>query len=314
MSEARPDRVPSTFVISYTPFGDDGSLDENRIRRHLRRFAEAGLGAYVCGSGSGEAYTLDEGEMQQLLEVSVDELSGRVPVRAMGTEPRTAKQMQRFVAMATEAGVDAVQVYSLDAGHGTVVAPAELEWYYNEVLSSTHIPVVLSTHVSVGYLQPVDLLAKMVDRYQHVIGVNCTTPDVMYIARLVDALPTHVDVHVGGPSLALDALALGANGYLSSEGNIAPRLCQSLITAYAAGDLAATVDAYRRIMRLFTANMSVEFVTAGRAELELLGCSAGPPRAPRARLTDPAALERLASVLDELDIRGVEQIGVPSAE
>ena len=49
---------------------------------------------------------------------------------------------------------------------------------------------------------------------------------------LLDAVDTRVDVHVGGPVLALSALAVGATGYLSSEANIAPKLCQSLIDHY----------------------------------------------------------------------------------
>lgn len=301
-------RTPSTFVISLTPFGDDGSLDEARLRAHLRRLAASGIGVYVAGSGSGEAYTLDADELRRVVEVAVEELSGKVPVRAMGFEPRTADQMIGFARMAVAAGVDAVQVYSLEAGHDHRTSNAELERYYGAVLEAIDAPVVLSTHFSVGYLVPVELLAALAERYEQIIGVNCTTPDLTYLLALVDALDERVDVHVGGPALALSAFALGANGYLSSEGNVAPRLCQSLVTHHVAGDLDALHDAYTRVMRLFSMAMRYDHVCVGRAELELLGLSVGPPRLPRLPITDEAILRELGKTLDELDIRAVEQL------
>jgi 4-hydroxy-tetrahydrodipicolinate synthase len=45
--------LASTFVISITPFTADGSFDESGIRRHLRRMADAGVGVYLGGGGSG---------------------------------------------------------------------------------------------------------------------------------------------------------------------------------------------------------------------------------------------------------------------
>jgi 4-hydroxy-tetrahydrodipicolinate synthase len=108
----------STFVIAITPFADAGDFDEEAIRAHLRRMAAAGIGVYVGGGGSGEGYVLSDAEARRLLEISVDELKGQVPVRAMGVEPRTAAQMIEFVETASDVGVDAVQIYSLDQGHG----------------------------------------------------------------------------------------------------------------------------------------------------------------------------------------------------
>ena len=49
-------RARSTYVISITPFDDDGQLDDGRLRAHYQRFREAGIGVYVAGSGSGSAF------------------------------------------------------------------------------------------------------------------------------------------------------------------------------------------------------------------------------------------------------------------
>jgi hypothetical protein len=35
---------------------------------------------------------------------------------------------------------------------------------------------VISTHQSVGYQVPVEMLAGFVDGYEHVVGINCNGP------------------------------------------------------------------------------------------------------------------------------------------
>src|SRR5579862_1836003 len=194
-----PPRHTSAFVISITPFDEHGRLDEDALRAHLRRMAAAGIGAYVGGGGSGEGFTLDDGEARRVLEIGVEELQGRVAVRAMGVEPRMARQMVDFARMAAAVGVDATQIYSLDQGHGHRPTLEEIETYFTDILSQVELPAALSTHQSVGYAIPVEMIADLVARYDQIIGVNCSHADLAYLTAIIDAVGDRVDVHVGGP-------------------------------------------------------------------------------------------------------------------
>ena len=78
----------SAIVISITPFDGAGRLDEGALRRQLGRLRDAGVSVYVAGSGSGEGYALAPEERDRVLAIAVEELKGKVPVRAMGCEPR----------------------------------------------------------------------------------------------------------------------------------------------------------------------------------------------------------------------------------
>jgi 4-hydroxy-tetrahydrodipicolinate synthase len=270
--------------------------------------ADAGIGVYHAGSGSGEGYTLSEAETTRVLELGVEELAGRVPVRAMGVEPRTAAEMVTRVHQAELVGVDAAQVYSLDEGHGNQPTPAELERYLRSVLDATTAPVVLSTHQSVGYLLPIELVATLVRDSDRVVGVNCSTGDIPYLQRLVDAVESRADVHVGGPMHALTCLAAGGQGYLSSDANLAPRLCASVIEHAVRGDLPALQDAFRTLLRLYSATRALGGVAATKAALDLLGLAGGPPRPPRAPLGEAhrAAVER--EMIDAIGLRTVERL------
>jgi 4-hydroxy-tetrahydrodipicolinate synthase len=265
-------RALSTFCCSITPFAADGSLDEAALRAHCARLAAAGVGVYVAGSSPGEGYSLSSREVRRCLEVAAEELRGRVPVRAMGVEPRSAHDMVEHVALAAECGVDAVQIYSLDMGHGGKPTAAAIERYFRTALDAARLPCVVSSHHFLGYTLEPALMRALADDYDHVIAFNVTSPDLPYHVRVLEALEGRAEVHVGGPMHALSAIALGANGFLSTEANYAPRLCQSLIDRIRAGDLAGASAAYARIMALMTGmgdvpGMSVRYVKAAMAAL-----------------------------------------------
>jgi 4-hydroxy-tetrahydrodipicolinate synthase len=301
-------RDASTFVISITPFTESGDLDAEGLRAHLQRLGRSGIGVYVAGSGSGEGYTLTLDERRRVMEIAGDELSGVVPVRVMGVEPRTAAEAIELGRVTAEVGLDAMQLYSLDMGHGYRPRPAELETYLTEVLDAVTCPVVISTHQSVGYRYPVGLLASTVQRYEQVIGLNITTPDIAYLAAVIEAVDGAVDVHVGGPMHALTAFGLGAQGFLSSEGNLAPKLCMSLVDARAAGDGDAVSDAFIDIMRLFRATQAAGGIVGTKAALRRLGVAGGWPRSPR--LTgDDATVQALVDMIHQLDLVSSEGLG-----
>jgi len=300
-----PPRHTSAFVISITPFDQQGRLDEDALRAHLRRMAAAGIGVYVGGGGSGEGFTLDDREARRVLEIGVEELQGRVPVRSMGVEPRTAQQMVDFAHMATAVGVDATQIYSLDQGHGHRPTLEEIQTYFTDILSQVALPVALSTHQSVGYVIPVDLIADLVNRYGRIVGVHCSHGDLSYLTAIIDAVGDRVDIHVGGPMQTLTALSLGAQGFLTSEANLAPRLCMSVLHRHAAGDAAGMMDAFGRLVRLSQVLYGAGGIRATKAVLNDLGLPGGFPRKPQLPISKEA-LTRVRAVVDDLGLAEVE--------
>jgi 4-hydroxy-tetrahydrodipicolinate synthase len=305
MSKFRGTGEPSTYVISITPFAKDSSFDEEGIRHHLRRLRAAGIGVYVGGGGSGEGFAMSADEHKRLLDIAVEELKGGVPIRAMGTEPRTASQMVEYVGIAQSAGVDAAQIYSLDQGHGHQPFKDEIRTYFTEILDAVDIPSIISTHQSVGYLIPIELLDELVDRYPHVVGINCSTGDVRYLIELIDTVGDRVEIHVGGPFQALSALSLGATGFLSSEGNLAPKLCVSVIDSFKKGDLDGAFDSYARVARLSRALYNRGGIRATKAVLTELGLAGGYPRRPQLEVSATVVGE-LMELVRGLDLANIE--------
>jgi dihydrodipicolinate synthase/N-acetylneuraminate lyase len=207
--------------------------------------------------------------------------------------------------MAQAAGFETIQVYSLDQGHGNQPSPKALEAYFREICETVPLKLVLSTHLSVGYFASKDLLSELVRDYPHIVGINLSSPDITQLVRLLDTLGDQVEIHVGGPMQAIDALILGANGFLSSEANLVPKLCQSIVDHFGNERYREAHAAFARVLHLFSRQRALGGITCTKAALNLLGLPGGVPRKPRL----PASAEEtqlIQRMLEELDIARCE--------
>lgn len=295
---------PSTHVISITCFDEQDRFDAEAQRLHFRRMVAAGIGVYVGGGGSGEAYNLSKEEFRQLLQVGKEELKGKVPFRVMGVEPRSAKEMVELYHVVQPYEPDAMQVYSLDIGHSGKPNPQELETYFRDALEQIPMACVISSHQSVGYTLPVPLLKKLVADYKQVIGINATNSDVRYIAELAAEIKT-VELHVGGPMQALICLAVGGHGYLSSEGNLVPKLCMRVIEQYKMGVIEPFFSSYATLLQIFRHNSQAASISGVKAALAVMGLPGGYPRRPRLPLAE-ARVKEVANWTKELRIAEIE--------
>ncbi len=268
--------------------------------------ADSGIVAYVGGGGSGEGFTLSDDETRRVLDIAVAELDGHVSVnsvRAMGVEPRTADQMVAFTRVAAAAGVEACQIYSLDPGHGHRPTMTEIRRYLDDVLAACAVPAVLSTHQSVGYKVPVDMIASLAEQHPSLIGVNCSHADIGYLARIVDAVGDRLEICVGGPLQALTALGVGAHGFLSSEANLSPRLVAALCEAVATGDLPLSLERFGQLARLHDLLYGRGGIRASKAVLETLGLPGGQVRPPQIRTDDS-----VSEILDNCRVWGIAEL------
>jgi 4-hydroxy-tetrahydrodipicolinate synthase len=274
---------PSTFVISMTCFDEHDRFDPEGQARHFRRLVDAGIGVFVGGGGSGEAFTMSTPEYRDLMEVAKAELKGKVPARVMGFEPRTAKQLIDEYELTQPYGLDAFQIYSLDAGHSGAPSMRMVETYLRDVLSVIKTPCVLSSHMFAHYLIPVPMIRALCDEYPQIIGLNISTDNIGYVVAAREEMGDRVEIHVGGVGQALIALAIGAQGHLSGEANLVPKLAKSVIDYYVAGDMEKCFDAYHQQMRIFNTMGQVGGV---KEVLRYLGLPGGDPRKPRLPATE----------------------------
>lgn len=292
--------LPSTFVISITPFNVDHSLDEEALRAHLRRMGKAGVGVYLAGSGSSEGHTLSQAERRRVLEIAVEELKGIVPIRAMGCEPHIPQAMIDYVREVDSIGLDAVHIYPIDIGHGAKPNREEMLKYYDAAISATQMPVILSSHHSAGYLLPVDVVQTLIDRHPQVRGLVCAVSNLLYMSEMVFKLGGQIEVHCGGPANGAFILSIGGSGFLSNESNFAPHLAADAIETFKNNDMEGFRASYTQLVALHEINgrYGGSSMRAMKPLLNAFGLPGGHLRPPRVGIDEETTAKIVAEVND----------------
>jgi dihydrodipicolinate synthase/N-acetylneuraminate lyase len=288
-------------AMSVTPFDAKEQLDEAALRRHVRFLAEGGVTICLGSYGSGEGHLLRRREIERLYAAAVDEASGRAPICAGALGFTATDDVIEQALAAAGLGVDLVQIHPPRPGPvGIRPLPAEIERYYRDVLEAVRTPVVLTNQVfMVGYPLPPALIADLVQQYPQIASVIHTDRDPASLGPIIAAVGGRVPVKVGVFGQLLDALGAGAAGAACFEANLAPRLCASIPTHFAAGDREAARSAFARAMRLNAVLSKFQNPRSVKAAMQVMGLVGGPPRRPYLPL-GPAETTEISQVIGEL--------------
>lgn len=303
---------PGSYAMGMTPFGPDGRLDEGALRDHVEWMAQERVGFWPASPATGEGVQMTDAELFRAVEVSVEATAGRFPVVASGLEFPTAAQNVEYAKRAQDVGVDAVQLYPPTLGHSFVPTTQMLDAFYDEVLSATPLPVVLSSNFMTGFEIPTAVLDRVISEDSGVIGVFKHHPDQQNVAQFVQKFAPRTTVLTMTQRIMFSA-AVGAQAELDNLQNIAPRLSRGLHDAVHGGDRAAADELYGRITRLwgsvmgFCAEYSAPRVVVYKAILSILGRPGWHPRKPYLELGAEASAA-LARIVDESNLRETEGI------
>ncbi len=310
---------PQTFCMSITPFKTDGSLDEPAFRAHLQRMAEAGVGLYFASPGSGEGHTLSLDELRQVYRIGVEVCKGKVETRANLPESRNVEELLGYARIAQEEGVDVIQIYSVDPGHGMIPSEREQEMFYRSALDAIDYPLSLSVNVhAVNYSTPIGLLKRLCADYPNVGSINVLQPPTAYLVELMEAVGPKIAFFVRWDMLG-EALILGAQGSMSGHPNVVPYLVRSIGRHFVDGDIEKCRRALRDLFRLGVAldefgrarqtgfrQWAMRWMKPGMTVFNLPGHSNGLMRPPTASMS-AGDIEALGEVLRGIGLWEAEQ-------
>jgi 4-hydroxy-tetrahydrodipicolinate synthase len=235
-----------------TPFRRDFALDEPALHKLVRRQIDAGIDFLVpCGT-TGENPTLGRHEQLRVVEITLDEAAGRVPVLAGAGGYNTAEVM----ALAKELesmGVDGILSVTPYYNKPT---PEGLYQHYKAIASAISLPVIVysvprrtATNVDTATLSR---LAEI----DNIVGIKEASGDISQVASMLGHLPEDFVVLSGDDALALPIIALGGKGLISVVSNEIPAEMTELIRHC----LANNFEHARRLQRRFLPLMEVNFI------------------------------------------------------
>jgi 4-hydroxy-tetrahydrodipicolinate synthase len=241
--------APRCFVMSITPFKADGSVDDDAMAAHVNRVAASGCGFYIGSPGTGEGHSLSDSELDRIYRIAVETAGKVVPVYANPPEARTPERALHLAKLASKAGIQAVEIYTLEPGHGMTMTRREREVYYDGLIGKIDHSVTLSLQRPgvANWQLSVDDVVALCARHSNIIGIHVQGMTTPFRINLRDALDTSIAVYGPAPAALQDTLS-GLDGFQSAEGNVYPELMASIAAAGAGGDVAKAAQAFRKVV------------------------------------------------------------------
>jgi dihydrodipicolinate synthase/N-acetylneuraminate lyase len=297
--------------VCHTPtlFSASGSVDEAAMQQHFERMIESGIAIGVGSPGAGEGQSLSDAEFGRVCSIAVDVAKHRVPIYALAREAPNARGIIDSARAAAEAGVDMVQIFPLQGGHGHIPTREEQAVYYHEIVESVPAPLALMLHGGAGYTSPVDLIAEICSD-NAISYLELHQVPLTYLQQIREAVSPSVRLGVGFVN-AHAALALGASVVISAEANIIPRTCAAFMASYASGDMAGLSDATVHIFSFARAvrpwgDLAARWIKMALRVLDLPG-STSTLRLPLL-MPDGSAFAALSAAFERLGVREYEGI------
>src|ERR1700681_115308 len=201
-----------------TPFRKDLSLDENALRRLIRRQIAAGINFLVpCGT-TGESPTLSHEEHLRVVAITVEEAKGKVPVLAGagGYDTRKVIEMVREIERLGAEGILSVTpYYNKPTQEG-------LYHHYKAIASATSLPVILynvppRTNVNID-----PATVRRLSEVENIIGVKEASGSISQITQVIQQTPEDFIVLSGDDAITLPVIAMGGRGIISVAANEIP--------------------------------------------------------------------------------------------
>lgn len=235
-----------------TPFRRDLSLDEDALRRLVRRQLEAGVHFLVpCGT-TGENPTLNRQEHLRVVEITLEEAKGKCPVLAGCGGYNTAEVIElarELEALGVDGLLSVTPYYNKPTQEG-------LYQHYRAIASSTRLPIVVYSVAGRTGVNVEPATLRRLAAIENIVGVKEASGNIAQMAQICATVPDDFDVLSGDDSITVALAALGGRGVISVASNEIPGPMRALAQACLDGDFAAA----RRLQKQWLALMEVNFV------------------------------------------------------
>jgi 4-hydroxy-tetrahydrodipicolinate synthase len=252
-----------------TPFRKDLSLDEDAMRRLVRRQIAGGVNFLVpCGT-TGESPTLSHEEHLRVVAITLEEAKGKMPVLAGagGYDTRTVIEMAREAErMGADGILSVTPYYNKPTQEG-------LYHHFKAIAAAISLPIILynvppRTNVNID---PATL--RRLSEIENIIGVKEASGNISQITQVIQQVPEEFLVLSGDDAITLPLAAMGGRGIISVASNEIPAEMTRLAQLCLAGNFAEARVMQRKWLPLLEVNFietNPTPVKAAMAEMGLL--------------------------------------------
>lgn len=275
-----------------TPFKDDFSLDEDGLRRLINYLIEEEKvdGLVPCGT-TGESPTLDHQEHNKVIEITVKETRGRVPVIA-GTGSNSTQEAIQMTQHAEAVGADAtLQVgpyYNKPTMDGMLA-------HFEAIARNTKLPILIyNIPGRTGKnIEPQTII--QLAEIDNIVGLKDACADLGQTMEIIAGTKRQGKTFYilsGEDALTYGMMALGGDGAISAVANVIGKEYTQMCRLMKEGKwIEAREIHYQTLSLVKTLFIETNPVPVKEA-MQMMGLPAGPPRLPLVPMK-PANREKL---------------------
>ncbi len=238
-----------------TKFNEDGSLDYAEMERCFSLQMEAGCdGLIACGS-LGEGPMLSHAERVDVLKVA-KQVSGKSPAILTVAEAAT-RDACALAEKAAKAGADGLMVVPSTIYHSN---HRETVATLRAIADAGDLPIMIySNRLAYRVDVTTDMLEELADD-KRFVAVKESSDDIRRSTEIINRLGSRYDLFTGVDNLALEALAVGATGWVAGLCLAFPRETVVIYRLMRAGRTQEALDIYRWFRPLLDLDVSTYLV------------------------------------------------------
>ena len=239
-----------------TKFANDDQLDIPAFLNNIEFQIKSGVHGCVIGGSLGEASTLTQNEKVELLKAAIDHINDRISVIMNIAEQSTAD------------AVSAAQNAQDNGADGLMMLPPmrypsdsrETVEFYKAVASSCDLPIMTYNNPHDYKIEITIPMFEELLKCETIEANKESTRDVTNVTRLRNAFGNDIKILCGVDTLALEELALGADGWVAGLVDAFPRETVVIYELVLQGRLKEARDIYRWFMPLLELDIHPKLV------------------------------------------------------
>ena len=261
-----------------TCFTNDLSIDHAFMAEHCRWLIENGCAGVVALGSLGEGATLTFDEKRDILHTCVKALAGRVPVVAAISALSTAEAVA-LAKMAADAGCDGLMVLPPYVYKGNW---REMKAHVAAVFRATPLGCMLYNNpIAYGTDFLPEQIRELATEHENLEAVKESSADVRRVSAIRALLGSRLELCVGVDDAVIEAIGVGATGWVAGLANALPRESVELFDCGLRGDRDKASELYRwflPLLRMDTVPNFVQLIKLVQAEVGVGNARARPPR------------------------------------
>ncbi|MFN7116852.1 MAG: 4-hydroxy-tetrahydrodipicolinate synthase [Saprospiraceae bacterium] len=233
-------KFSGTGVALITPFNNK-AIDYTALEGIIEHVVQGGVDYIVCLGTTGEAITLTTKECREVLDFTIKQVAGRVPIVAGYFGSNFTDRLVEFIKNFNFEGIDAIMssspAYSKPSQEG-------IYQHYMAVEKVSPVPIIIyNVPGRTGSNVKPETVLRIANTSEKFVAVKEASGDVTQAMKILKHRPEHLLVLSGDDPLTLPIIASGGDGVISVIANAYPTQFSDMVRAALNGDF----DTARRL-------------------------------------------------------------------